>query len=63
MSQPDFNGMSSSGSPYGMSLPCGVFSNGTKLFITDWTYNRVLIYNTIPTTNGVAADIVIAREI
>ena len=59
--QPDFNGMSSSGSPYGMSLPCGVFSNGTKLFITDWTYNRVLIYNTIPTTNGVAADIVIGQ--
>jgi uncharacterized protein (TIGR03437 family) len=39
--------------------PIGVFIQNGKLFIADTQNNRVLIYNKIPTTNGVAADVVL----
>ncbi len=35
--------------------------DGTKLLVADFTNNRVLIWNSIPTTNGVAADVVIGQ--
>ncbi|MFA5098413.1 MAG: hypothetical protein WC490_07320 [Candidatus Margulisiibacteriota bacterium] len=41
--------------------PRGVFSDGTRLFIADTYNNRVLIYNTIPTSNNASADVVIGQ--
>lgn len=34
---------------------------GSKLFVVDATWKRVLIYNSIPTTNSAAADVVIGQ--
>lgn len=41
--------------------PGGVFSTGTKLFVADWNNSRVLIWNTIPTTNFAPADVVLGQ--
>lgn len=41
--------------------PVSVTSDGTRLFVTDLGYNRVLIWNSIPTTNDQAADVVIGQ--
>jgi hypothetical protein len=44
-----------------LDLPLGVATDGTKLFISD-TYNyRVLIYNTVPASNGASANTVIGQ--
>ncbi|MFA5777871.1 MAG: hypothetical protein WC870_00005, partial [Candidatus Paceibacterota bacterium] len=44
-----------------LSGPRGVYSDGTKLFISERTNNRVLIFNTIPTSNGASADVVVGQ--
>jgi len=41
--------------------PVSVTSDGTHLFVTDLGYNRVLIWDAIPTSNGVAADVEIGQ--
>src|ERR1043166_402815 len=41
--------------------PVAVTSDGTRLFVTDLGYNRVLIWNSIPTQNGQAADVAIGQ--
>ena len=33
-----------------------------KLFVNDYSNNRVLIYNTVPTSNGAAADVVVGQS-
>lgn len=38
-----------------------VFRTGSKLIISDGTNNRVLIWNSIPTTNGAPADVVLGQ--
>ena len=38
-----------------------VSSNGFRMMIADTLNNRVLIYNSIPTENGVAADVVLGQ--
>ena len=49
-------------SAQGFNEPCAVaVSNTGKMLIVDRVNNRVLIYNTIPTANGVAADFVIGQ--
>ena len=45
-----------------LNQPASVFSDGTKLIITDSYNNRVLIYNSIPTTNNANADVVIGQQ-
>ena len=42
-----------------MRGPQGVWIQNGKLFVADTQNNRVLIYNKIPTANGVAADVVL----
>ncbi len=43
--------------------PSGIaVSNDGKLIVCDATANRVLIFNTLPTTNGAVADIVIGQS-
>ena len=38
-----------------------VYSDGTHLFAVDWQNNRVLIWNSIPTTNFQPADVVVGQ--
>jgi hypothetical protein len=44
-----------------MLNPTSVTSDGIHLFVTDLGYNRVLIWNTIPTTNDAPADVEIGQ--
>jgi hypothetical protein len=41
--------------------PVAVSSDGVHLFVTDLGYNRVLIWNSIPTANGVPADVAVGQ--
>ncbi len=65
--QPDFT---SSSSNQGSSIPAantlsstivGIDTDGTRLYISDASNNRVLIYNHLPTTNNASADIVLGQ--
>jgi uncharacterized protein (TIGR03437 family) len=42
--------------------PVSVTSDGTRLYVTDLGHNRVLIWNSIPTQNGQAADVVVGQQ-
>jgi hypothetical protein len=44
-----------------MYLPRAPFFDGSKFFVTDMLNNRVLIYNSIPTSNGASADVVVGQ--
>ncbi|MCX6118339.1 MAG: hypothetical protein NT027_12410 [Proteobacteria bacterium] len=44
-----------------LSSPTSVYSDGTKLYVADGGNNRILVWNTIPTTNGQAADVVLGQ--
>ena len=63
--QPDFvtDFVPANNIPTAKSLlgPQGVWIQNGKLYIADTQNNRVLIYNQIPTTNGVAADVVLGQ--
>ena len=61
--QPDFTTTATSVPPTAKSLrgPQGVWIQGGKLYITDTQDHRVLIYNSIPTSNGAAADLVLGQ--
>jgi len=41
--------------------PQGVWIQNGKLYVADTQYNRVLIFNKIPTSNGAAADVVLGQ--
>lgn len=45
-----------------LSTPGGVWSDGTRLFVADSYNGRVLIWNSIPTTNGQPADLVLGQS-
>jgi hypothetical protein len=61
--QEDFNTNSAGYSPSKLNVPSGIFvAPDGRLFITDMNNNRVLIYNSIPTTNGAEADIVLGQQ-
>jgi uncharacterized protein (TIGR03437 family) len=63
--QPDFvsAGVPPNNTPTAKSMrgPQGVWIQNGKLYVADTQNNRVLIYNRIPTTNGVAADLVLGQ--
>lgn len=61
--QPDFVHNATSVPPTATSLrgPTGVWLAGGKLYVADTQDNRILIYNKIPTTNNVAADVVVGQ--
>lgn len=44
-----------------LSYPAGLWSNGTKLVVCDSLNNRVLIWNSIPTSNFAAANTVLGQ--
>ncbi|KKT35320.1 MAG: NHL repeat containing protein [Parcubacteria group bacterium GW2011_GWA2_44_12] len=65
LGKPNFiSGIENNGGLSASSLfkPNGVFSDGTKLYIADTGNNRVLIYNSIPTTSNKSADIVLGQQ-
>ena len=45
-----------------LNQPQGVACAGGKLLIADKSNNRILIYNSIPTTSGVSADTVVGQS-
>ena len=59
--QADFVSSADAASASGLSVPAGVASNGTNLVVADTGNNRVLIWSSIPTTNGQAADVVVGQ--
>jgi uncharacterized protein (TIGR03437 family) len=44
-----------------LSFPRFVLSDGKRLYIADAGNDRVLIFNTIPTNNGAAADVILGQ--
>lgn len=42
-------------------IPTSISSQAGRLFITDGSHHRVLVYNTIPVANGAAADLVFGQ--
>jgi len=59
--QPDLTQKQPSTAANNMQDPIAVSSDGTHLFVTDFGQNRVLIFNSIPTTNGASADVAIGQ--
>ncbi len=62
--QPDFtsNTINNGGiSAATLNKPLAVGCFGNKLFIADTENSRVLIYNSIPTSNGASADVVVGQ--
>lgn len=59
--QPDLTQTPSSATPSTMQTPVSVTTDGTRLFVADLAENRVMVWNTIPTTNGAPADYVIGQ--
>ncbi|OGQ59944.1 MAG: hypothetical protein A3G92_03145 [Deltaproteobacteria bacterium RIFCSPLOWO2_12_FULL_38_8] len=51
----------STASDSSLSNPKGIFFDGTKLYIADTSNNRVLIWNTNPTSNKQSADVVVGQ--
>jgi hypothetical protein len=63
LGQTDFTSSSSGTSDTKMDRPLGIMvSPNGKLFVADYFNNRVLIWNSIPETNGTPADVVIGQQ-
>ena len=60
--QTDFNSQGFGTTATTLRRPNGVSTDGTRLFISDTLNNRILIYNSIPTSNGAAANVVIGQN-
>ena len=56
--QPDLTQQNTNATAQNMLNPVSVTSDGVHLFVTDLGYNRVLIWNSIPTANDAPADVV-----
>jgi sugar lactone lactonase YvrE len=64
LGQPNFNSNLSNNPDISrayQSNPSGVFSDGTRLFVADTNYNRVLVWNSLPTSNGEPASFVLGQ--
>jgi uncharacterized protein (TIGR03437 family) len=59
--QPDLTQQQLDVNPKRLLNPVAVSSDGTRLFVTDLGYNRVLIWNSIPGNNEQAADIALGQ--
>ncbi len=61
--QPDFSTSGNGGGPTATTLnaPRAVAIIGNALFVADTAYNRVLVWNNVPTVNGVAANFAIGQ--
>ncbi len=61
LGQPDFTTVTFGTSATTLFLPTSVHSDGTKLAVVDFSNNRVLIWNTIPSTTQAPADVVVGQ--
>ena len=61
LGQEDFSGSEPRTSPTGMRGPQGVWLDGGRLFVADTQNSRILIWNSIPTSNGQTPDIVLGQ--
>lgn len=61
LGQPDLATSTIGSGAAGMDFPQSVVVADGKLFVLDWGGSRVLVWNTPPTTTGVAADYVIGQ--
>jgi hypothetical protein len=61
LGQTDFSKFAFARGRAGLRLPTGVASDGTRVAVADTDNNRILIWNTIPTANGQAADVVLGQ--
>ncbi len=64
LGQPDFVGSTPNNggrSAQTLNTPVGLFGDGAQLFVADNANHRVLIWNTIPTVNQTAADVVLGQ--
>ncbi len=59
--QPDFVSSSINLTQSGFQNPSGIASDGHMLAVADTDNNRILIWKTIPVTNGAPADIVLGQ--
>src|SRR5215471_6851263 len=59
--QPDLTQQKNNVTASELLNPVAVTSDGTRLVVTDLGYNRVVIWNTIPTANGQAADVAVGQ--
>ncbi|MBV8732153.1 MAG: hypothetical protein JO336_20285, partial [Acidobacteriia bacterium] len=59
--EPDLSKQTTSATASNLLNPVSVTSDGVHLFVTDLGYNRVLIWNGIPNTNGAPANIVVGQ--
>ena len=61
LGQPDFTTTNTAVSQTSFRTPSAVASDGTVIAVADSDNNRVLIWNQIPTSNGVPADVVVGQ--
>lgn len=61
LGQPDFRTATAAAGAGGMNLPVFARVSATKLFVSDYENNRLLIWNALPTANGAAADLVLGQ--
>jgi uncharacterized protein (TIGR03437 family) len=59
--EPDLTQQTSNVTANQLLNPVAVASDGVHVFVTDLGHNRVLIFNSIPTSNGASADVVIGQ--
>ncbi|HLN00927.1 MAG TPA: IPT/TIG domain-containing protein [Bryobacteraceae bacterium] len=62
LGQPNFSDTDANTSNSGMFLPTSVATDGKVLVVADTNNNRVLIWNSIPTTNHAPANVVIGQN-
>lgn len=59
--QTDITQQNTSATASNMLNPVSVTSDGTRLYVTDLGYNRILIWNSIPSGNAAPADVVVGQ--
>src|SRR5271156_1782104 len=61
LGQPDFTSNGAGTTQTSLNEPEGLWSDGTRLVVADESNNRVLIWNSSPTTNDAPADVVVGQ--
>jgi uncharacterized protein (TIGR03437 family) len=59
--QPDLTQNNATPTATNMQTPVSVSTDATHMYVADLAQNRLLIFNTIPTTNGAAADVALGQ--
>ncbi|HJT89264.1 MAG TPA: IPT/TIG domain-containing protein [Bryobacteraceae bacterium] len=59
--QPDLTQQKTDATASNLLNPVSVTSDGLRLYVSDLGFNRVLIWNTIPSSSGAPADVVIGQ--